>query len=103
LEVNKLGPGDTFGQISLLTGMPSTVTFNAMTSGLLLQLKSEDLKPIIDARPELAEELCHYVSQMQEFLASFERTALRPVAAQQHDLIWRVKSFFRLGDHTFSP
>jgi small-conductance mechanosensitive channel len=103
LEVHKVGPGDTFGQISLLTGMPSTVTFNAMTSGLLLQLKAEDLKPIIDARPELAEELCHYVSQMQEFLASFERTALRPVAAQQHDLIWRVKSFFRLGDHTFSP
>jgi small-conductance mechanosensitive channel len=102
LEVHKVGPGDTFGQISLLTGMPSTVTFNAMTSGLLLQLKAEDLKPIIDARPELAEELCHYVSQMQEFLASFERTALRPVAAQQHDLIWRVKSFFRLGDHTFS-
>jgi hypothetical protein len=69
----------------------------------LLQLKAEDLKPIIDARPELAEELCHYVSQMQEFLASFEQSALRPAAAQQHDLIWRVKSFFRLGDHTFSP
>jgi small-conductance mechanosensitive channel/CRP-like cAMP-binding protein len=101
LEVHKLGPGDTFGQISLLTGMPSAVTFNALTSGLLLQLKSEDLQPVIDARPELAEELCHYVSQMQEFLASFERTALRPVAAQQHDLIWRVKSFFRLGDRGF--
>jgi small-conductance mechanosensitive channel/CRP-like cAMP-binding protein len=101
LEVHKLGPGDTFGQISLLTGTPSTVTFNAVTSGLLLQLKAEDLKPVIDARPELAEELCHYVSQMQEFLASFERTALRPVAAQQHDLIWRVKSFF-LGDRAFS-
>jgi small-conductance mechanosensitive channel len=102
LEVHKLGPGDTFGQISLLTGTPSTVTFNAMTSGLLLQLKAEDLKPIIDARPELAEELCHYVSQMQEFLAGFERTALRPTAAEQHDFIWRVKSFFRLGDQTFA-
>ena len=101
LEVNKLGPGDTFGHISLLTGTPSTATFNAITSGLLLKLKSEDLKPIVEARPELAEELCHYVTQMQEFLASFERRALRPVAAQQHDLIWRVKSFFRLGDRTF--
>ncbi|MBV9731351.1 MAG: cyclic nucleotide-binding domain-containing protein, partial [Verrucomicrobia bacterium] len=101
LDVNKLGPGDTFGHISLLTGTPSTVTFNAISSGLLLKLKAEDLKPIIDARPELAEELCHYVSQMQEFLASFERTALRPIAAQQHDLVWRVKSFFRMGDRTF--
>jgi small-conductance mechanosensitive channel/CRP-like cAMP-binding protein len=102
LEVHKVGPGDTFGEVSILTGMASAGTFNAITSGLLLQLKAEDLKPIIDARQELAEELCHYVSQMQEFLASFERTALRPVAAQQHDLIWRVKSFFRLGDRTFS-
>jgi small-conductance mechanosensitive channel/CRP-like cAMP-binding protein len=102
LDVHKLGPGDTFGEVSILTGVASAGTFNAITSGLLLQLKAEDLKPIVEARQELAEELCHYVSQMQEFLASFERTALRPVAAQQHDLIWRVKSFFRLGDRTFS-
>jgi CRP-like cAMP-binding protein len=97
-----VGPGDTFGEVSILTGMASQGTFNAITSGLLLQLKAEDLKPIVEARQELAEELCHYVSQMQEFLASFERTALRPVAAQQHDLIWRVKSFFRLGDRTYN-
>jgi small-conductance mechanosensitive channel/CRP-like cAMP-binding protein len=102
LEVLKLGPGDTFGEVSILTGTASAGTFNAITSGLLLRLKAEDLKPIVEARQELAEELCHYVSQMQEFLASFERTALRPVAAQQHDLMWRVKSFFRLGDRPFS-
>jgi small-conductance mechanosensitive channel/CRP-like cAMP-binding protein len=101
LEVHKIGPGDTFGQVSILTGVPSPGTFNAMTSGLVLQLKSDDLKPIIEARPELAEELCHYVSKMQEFLATFERSALRPVAAQQHDLVWRVKSFFRLGERNF--
>jgi small-conductance mechanosensitive channel/CRP-like cAMP-binding protein len=101
LEVHKLGPGDTFGQMSILTGGPSLGTFNAMTSGLLFQLKAEDLKPIIEARPELADDLCHYVSKMQEFLASFERAALRPAAAQQHDLVWRVKSFFRLGDRSF--
>jgi small-conductance mechanosensitive channel/CRP-like cAMP-binding protein len=102
LEVLKLGPGDTFGEVSILTGTASAGTFNAITSGLLLRLKAEDLKPIVEARQELAEELCHYVSQMQEFLASFEQTALRPVAAQQHDLMWRVKSFFRLGDRPFS-
>ena len=102
LEVHKVGPGDTFGEVSILTGMASAGTFNAITSGLLLRLKAEDLKPIVEARQELAEELCHYVSQMQEFLASFEQTALRPVAAQQHDLMWRVKSFFRLGDRPFS-
>ncbi|MBV8274470.1 MAG: mechanosensitive ion channel [Verrucomicrobia bacterium] len=101
LEVHKVGPGDSFGQLSILTGTPSPASFNAVTSGLLLQFKAEDLKPIIAARPELAEELCHYVSKMQEFIASFERSALQPIIAQQHDLIWRVKSFFRLGDRPF--
>jgi small-conductance mechanosensitive channel/CRP-like cAMP-binding protein len=101
LEVHKIGPGDTFGHISILTGMASPGTFNAVTSGLLLKLKAEDLKPIIEARPELAEELCHSVSKILEFLASFERSALRPVAAQQHDLVWRVKSFFKLGGASF--
>jgi small-conductance mechanosensitive channel len=101
LEVHKLGPGDTFGQMSILTGGPSLGTFNAMTSGLLFQLKAVDLKPIVEARPELADDLCHYVAKMQEFLAGFERAALRPAAAQQHDLVWRVKSFFRLGDRGF--
>ena len=53
LNMRKLGPGDSFGDISLLIGMQSVGNFTALTSGLLLQLNAEDLKPILESRPEL--------------------------------------------------
>src|SRR5260370_19715332 len=65
LKVLRLGPGDTYGEISLLTGAPSSGTFAALTSGLLLELKYEDLKPILEAHPGLIESLTHYVAMSQ--------------------------------------
>jgi hypothetical protein len=35
----------------------------------LLELRAEDLKPIIEARPELMEALSRYLAKMQQFLA----------------------------------
>ena len=61
-------------------------------------LSAEDLKPIIEARPELMEALSHYVAKMQQFLARFERSALEPVVIEQHDMLWRIKNFFRLDE-----
>jgi len=97
LDVEKLGPGDTYGELSLLTGATSPGGFSALTPGLLLEFKTEDLKPIIESRPELMEDLCHYITRMQEFITRFERTALQKVQIHQHDLLWRVKNFFKLS------
>ena len=97
LDVEKLGPGDTYGELSLLTGDPSPGGFSAVTSGLLLEFKTEDLKPIIESRPELMEALCHYITRMQEFITRFERSALQKAEIHQHDLLWRVRNFFRLS------
>jgi small-conductance mechanosensitive channel/CRP-like cAMP-binding protein len=98
LDVEKLGPGDTYGELSLMAGEPSPGGFSAVTSGLLLELKTEDLKPVIEGRPELMESLCHYITRMQEFIARFERSALQKAEIHQHDLLWRVRNFFRLSD-----
>jgi CRP-like cAMP-binding protein len=49
--VEKLGPGNTCGELSILTGVDSPGTFIALTAGLLLEFKAEDLKPIIEASP----------------------------------------------------
>ena len=38
LNVRRLGPGDSSGEISLLTGMHADVSLTALTSGLLLGL-----------------------------------------------------------------
>jgi small-conductance mechanosensitive channel len=96
LNVRRLGPGDSFGDISLLTGMQSLGTFTALTSGHLLELRSGDLKPILEARPELIESLSHSAAKTQQFVAMFDKAALQPVVIEQHDLLSRIKGFFRL-------
>jgi small-conductance mechanosensitive channel len=52
LESVRLGPGDFFGEVSLLTGMVASSTLTAITPGVLLGICSEDLKPILAIRPE---------------------------------------------------
>ena len=96
LNMRKLGPGDTFGDISLLIGMQSPGTFTALTSGLLLQLHSEELKPILESRPELIEFLSHSATKVQQLVAMFDQAALRPVPIEQRDLLSRIKNFFHL-------
>jgi small-conductance mechanosensitive channel len=96
LNVRRLGPGDLFGDISLLTGMQSLGTFTALTSGLLLELHSEELTPILASRPELAESLSYSATKAQHFVAMFDKAAIQPVVIEQRDLFSRIKNFFRL-------
>ena len=96
LNVRRLGPGDSYGEISLLTGTNSSGTYTALTSGLLLGLQAADLKPILEARPELVESLSHSAAKLQQFVTTFDRAAIQPVAIEQRDLLWRIRSFFHL-------
>jgi small-conductance mechanosensitive channel/CRP-like cAMP-binding protein len=96
LNMRRLGPGDSFGDISLLTGMQSLGTFTAFTSGLLLELCSDDLKPILELRPELMESLSHSATKAQQFVAMFDQAAIQPVPIEQRDLLSRIKTFFHL-------
>jgi small-conductance mechanosensitive channel len=96
LNMRRLGPGDSFGDISLLTGMQSLGTFTASTSGLLLELCSKDLKPILESRPELMESLSHSATKAQQFVAMFDKAAIQPAPIEQHDLLSRIKTFFHL-------
>ena len=97
LKVGKIGPGDSFGEISLLTGMAASATLTALTSGILLGLGSEDLKPILESRPELVELLSHSLANQQHLYAIFEKAAIQPVVMEQPDLLSRIKNFFHLN------
>jgi len=96
LKLAKLGPGDSFGEISLLTGMPASANFTALSSGLLLGLCSADLKPILESRPELAESLSHVAARQQHLLATLGEAAIRRVVIEQSDLLSRIRTFFHL-------
>ena len=96
LNVRRLGPGDSYGEISLLSGTNSSGTFTALTSGLLLGLQAADLKPILEARPELVESLSYSAAMLQQYVTTFDRAAIQPVAIEQRDLLRRIRSFFHL-------
>jgi len=92
----RLGPGDFFGEVSLLTGMAASSTLTAITPGVLLGFCSEDLKPILASRPELVESVSNAVARKQHLFTMLDDAAIHQVAIEQHDLLSRVKNFFHL-------
>jgi CRP-like cAMP-binding protein len=92
-----MGPGDSFGKISLMTGEAASENFTALTSGLLLGLCSEDLKPILESRPELVELLSHLLASKQHLLATLDEAAIHRVGIEQTDLLSRIRNFFHLN------
>ena len=97
LKLAKLGPGDSFGKISLLTGTAASATFTSLSSGVLLGLRSADLKPILESRPELVELLSHLVARQQHLLTVLGEAAIQRVVVEQTDLLSRIRTFFRLN------
>ena len=49
----ELGPGDFFGEVSLLTGRPRTATITASTEITAIELDSESLDRIAEGHPEV--------------------------------------------------
>jgi len=61
----KLGPGEYFGEISLLTGEPRNATVRAETDTLVLEIRKSDIYPLIEANPTLAERLGELLERRQ--------------------------------------
>ncbi len=97
LKLERMGPGDSFGETSLLAGIPSIGTLTALTPGLLLQVDSENLKPLLESRPELVDSLSYAAAQLKQSITTFEREAMQPVVIGQLDLSSRIKKFLRLS------
>jgi len=53
VEVGRLGPGDFFGEVSLLTGVPRTATVTAVTEAELLRLGRETVEDLRRRHPEI--------------------------------------------------
>jgi CRP-like cAMP-binding protein len=97
LKLERIGPCDSFGETSLLAGVPSTRTLTALTSGLLLRVNSENLKPLLESRPELVELLRDTAAQLKQSITTLERDAMEPVVIGHFDLSSRIKKFLHLS------
>ena len=65
IEVMRLGPGDHFGEIGMLTGAPTIVKITALMPTAVYELAKGDLSPILEARPQVAHELCRALARRQ--------------------------------------
>jgi CRP-like cAMP-binding protein len=64
-ELLRFGPGDTFGEIGLLTGASCSANITALAPSTVYELAKTDLAPILEARPEIAQELSRALAQQQ--------------------------------------
>jgi small-conductance mechanosensitive channel/CRP-like cAMP-binding protein len=64
-ELLRFGPGDTFGEIGLLTGASCRATVTALAPSTVYELAKTNLAPILEARPQIAYELSRALAQQQ--------------------------------------
>lgn len=65
IELLRLGPGDHFGEIGMLTGQPAEATLKALVPVTTFELAMEALAPVLEARPEVSQGLCRALARRQ--------------------------------------
>src|SRR5581483_3223986 len=94
-EVARLGPGQYFGEMSLLTGEPRSATVAAISDCELLEIQAEEFRRVVLVDPMLVERIGAAVSTRQAMLDA-ERAALHGAAAAvdaPRSLLSRVRQF----------
>ncbi|MFZ5786002.1 MAG: cyclic nucleotide-binding domain-containing protein, partial [Acidobacteriota bacterium] len=99
-EVARLGAGNFFGEMSLLTGLPRTATVVALCEVECYRLDKATFEAIIADRPELAEGLAEILARRQLALAEvregLDAAAREQLASRKKDLLGRIRGFFNL-------
>lgn len=103
VELARLGQGQFFGEMSLLTGEPRSATVTAEGGCEVLVLAREALKPILEADPALAQTLSRSIAERSaETEAKLEnrREQARSSGANAHEesILARIRSFFKLPE-----
>jgi small-conductance mechanosensitive channel len=65
IELLRIGPGDHFGEIGMLSGQPAEATLKALVPVTTFELSKDDLAPVLEARPEVSQELCRALAKRQ--------------------------------------
>lgn len=98
----KLGVGDCFGEMSLLTGEPRNATVRAAGDVMALEITKDDIMPLMDMNPELADRLAglietRRISRAESLKYADEQAAEIPTASAsgQRSLARLIRQFFR--------
>ncbi|HEY8146191.1 MAG TPA: mechanosensitive ion channel family protein [Kofleriaceae bacterium] len=100
-EVAELGPGDFFGERSLMTGEMRSATTVALTDVVCYRLPKAELQEVLKSRPELADELAEILARRENELDA-RRQHLNAdarenrVESDRRRLVSQIRNFFGL-------
>lgn len=91
-----LGPGDFFGEMSLLTGAPRSATVVAEEETECVVINKNDVKGLLLAKPEIAQELSRLLAERQAALS--EATASHTpaeIASRSQQILAKIWDFLK--------
>ena len=99
VPVAEIGPGQVFGEMSLLTGEPRSADAWALEEVEVVEVRKGEMRDLLECNGALAEALAHEVSarldERTEALAQAGTEAPRP--ASHASLLQKIRRFFDLG------
>lgn len=97
--IGVLERGEFFGEMSLLTGEPRAADVVAELETEVIALARDDLAPIIERNPQVAERLSRVLTERRQRLEEAYGTSLdreTNPAAEEDELLRRIRRFFGL-------
>jgi CRP-like cAMP-binding protein len=98
IELLRLGPGDHFGEIGMLTGSPATAKISALMPTTVYELAKDDLSSILEARPEVTHALCQALARRQRLGQLVASTELAETVPAHRLTAWFSERLRRLYD-----
>ncbi|MCW6511843.1 cyclic nucleotide-binding domain-containing protein [Lichenifustis flavocetrariae] len=92
--VGRIGPDDYIGEIALLTGAPYGAGAKAITDAVVLELRSDDLRPLMASDPDLLHAFEISARRGQSILQRSVAASVGAHAIAAPDLFSRIKSYF---------
>jgi CRP-like cAMP-binding protein len=93
-----LGPGDSFGEMSLLTGAERSADVRAVTPLVLFEIGVDELAPLLALRPALADALSRAAAEHEQADARLRQLPEAPAAALSRpaQIAARIRAVFGL-------
>lgn len=97
-ELARLGEGEFFGEMSLLTGEPRSATTVAATDAECYRLDADAFRNLLARRPDLADKVAAALSERRSALQARKQPGARRSLPEldQRDLLDKIRAFFRL-------